>query len=147
MVQLARCGYGAEERSEPAFRGPGRPARADRESGSAKLAAATGARTELDVRGKRFVEASRSSSSGSTSRCWPVHRRCGSFTQGHRPLGARSAAVPARAPHVKDVRFGNPEEGERRDRVRTVVTMTASPGAAAREAAQAFATAANTSRR
>jgi DNA mismatch repair protein MutS2 len=91
---------------------PARPARADRESGSAKLAVATGARTELDVRGKRFVEAE------------PIVERWidESMLAGASPLRlihgkgtgllGRGLQQYLRAhPHVKDVRFGNPEEG------------------------------------
>jgi DNA mismatch repair protein MutS2 len=91
---------------------PARPARGDRNDGSAKLAAATGARTELDVRGKRFVEAE------------PVVERWidESLLAGASPLRlihgkgtgllGRGLQQYLRAhPHVTDVRFGNAEEG------------------------------------
>ncbi|MGA2392253.1 MAG: endonuclease MutS2 [Candidatus Lustribacter sp.] len=91
---------------------PARPARGNRNDGSAKLAAATGARTELDVRGKRFVEAE------------PVVERWidESLLAGASPLRlihgkgtgllGRGLQQYLRAhPHVTDVRFGNAEEG------------------------------------
>jgi DNA mismatch repair protein MutS2 len=92
--------------------GPATPQRAAHDGGSAKLAAATGARTELDVRGKRFVEAE------------PVVEQWidASLLAGASPLRlihgkgtgllGRGLQQYLRAhPNVRDVRFGNAEEG------------------------------------
>lgn len=92
--------------------GPAAPQRAAHDGGSAKLAAATGARTELDVRGKRFVEAE------------PVVEQWidASLLAGASPLRlihgkgtgllGRGLQQYLRAhPNVRDVRFGNAEEG------------------------------------
>jgi DNA mismatch repair protein MutS2 len=91
---------------------PARPVRAEHESGSAKLAAATGARTELDVRGKRFVEAEPvveqwidASMLAGASPLRLIHGK------GTGLLGRGLQQYLRAHPHVKDVRFGNPEEG------------------------------------
>ena len=85
---------------------------AERDSGSARLAAATSVRSELDVRGKRFVEAEpvveqwidESMLAGAT----PLRLIHGKGTG----LLGRGLQQYLRAhPHVKDVRFGNAEEG------------------------------------
>jgi DNA mismatch repair protein MutS2 len=81
-------------------------------AGATRLAAATSARTELDVRGKRFVEAEplvdrwidESTLAGAT----PLRLIHGKGTG----LLGRGLQDYLRAhPHVRDVRYGNPEEG------------------------------------
>ena len=91
---------------------PRRAERSDRESGSAKLAAATGARTELDVRGKRFVEAEPvveqwidESMLAGASPLRLIHGK------GTGLLGRGLQQYLRAHPHVKDVRFGTAEEG------------------------------------
>jgi len=91
---------------------PPRPEPREHNAGSSKLAAATTARTELDVRGKRFVEAE------------PVVEQWidASMLAGNSPLRlihgkgtgllGRGLQQYLRAhPHVRDVRFGTAEEG------------------------------------
>ena len=118
----------AEERprSGAAAPAPQRAERSERESGSARLAAATSARTELDVRGKRFVEAE------------PVVEQWidESMLAGASPLrlihgkgtGLLAAACKQylRAhPHVQRRALRQRRRrGQRRDGVRTGVTMT-----------------------
>ncbi len=91
---------------------PRRVERAEHESGSAKLAAATGARTELDVRGKRFVEAEPiveqwidASMLAGASPLRLIHGK------GTGLLGRGLQQYLRAHPHVKDVRFGTAEEG------------------------------------
>jgi DNA mismatch repair protein MutS2 len=91
---------------------PRRVERTERESGSAKLAAATGARTELDVRGKRFVEAEPvveqwidASMLAGASPLRLIHGK------GTGLLGRGLQQYLRAHPHVKDVRFGTAEEG------------------------------------
>jgi DNA mismatch repair protein MutS2 len=80
--------------------------------GGAKLAAATGARAELDVRGKRFVEAEPiveqwidESLLAGASPLRLIHGK------GTGLLGRGLQQYLRAHPGVKDVRFGNPEEG------------------------------------
>jgi DNA mismatch repair protein MutS2 len=89
-----------------------RAERSERESGSAKLAAATGARTELDVRGKRFVEAQPvveqwidESMLAGASPLRLIHGK------GTGLLGRGLQEYLRAQPHVRDVRFGTAEEG------------------------------------
>ena len=91
---------------------PAATRRPPRDSGSAKLAAATGARTELDVRGKRFVEAEPvveqwidESLLAGASPLRLIHGK------GTGLLGRGLQQYLRNHAHVKDVRFGNPEEG------------------------------------
>jgi DNA mismatch repair protein MutS2 len=91
---------------------PARPERAGRENGAAKLAAASGARHELDVRGKRFVEAEPvveqwidESMLAGASPLRLIHGK------GTGLLGRGLQQYLRAHPHVKDVRFGNAEEG------------------------------------
>jgi DNA mismatch repair protein MutS2 len=91
---------------------PRRVERNEREGGSAKLAAATGARTELDVRGKRFVEAEPvveqwidASMLAGASPLRLIHGK------GTGLLGRGLQQYLRAHPHVKDVRFGTAEEG------------------------------------
>jgi DNA mismatch repair protein MutS2 len=91
---------------------PRRAERSEHESGSAKLAAATGARTELDVRGKRFVEAEPvvegwidESMLAGASPLRLIHGK------GTGLLGRGLQQYLRAHPHVKDVRFGTAEEG------------------------------------
>jgi DNA mismatch repair protein MutS2 len=95
--------------------GPAVPQRVERsvhESGSARLAAATGARTELDVRGKRFVEAEPvveqwidASMLAGASPLRLIHGK------GTGLLGRGLQQYLRAHPNVRDVRFGNAEEG------------------------------------
>jgi dsDNA-specific endonuclease/ATPase MutS2 len=94
--------------------GPSVPQRVERsrESGSARLAAATGARTELDVRGKRFVEAEPvveqwidASMLAGASPLRLIHGK------GTGLLGRGLQQYLRAHPNVRDVRFGNAEEG------------------------------------
>lgn len=80
--------------------------------GGARLAAATGARAELDVRGKRFVEAEPiveqwidESMLAGASPLRLIHGK------GTGLLGRGLQQYLRAHPSVKDVRFGNPEEG------------------------------------
>jgi DNA mismatch repair protein MutS2 len=91
---------------------PARAERSQHESGAAKLAAATGARAELDVRGKRFVDAEPivdawidESMLAGASPLRLIHGK------GTGLLGRGLQQYLRAHPHVKDVRFGNPEEG------------------------------------
>ena len=81
--------------------------------GSARLAAATGARAELDVRGKRFVEAE------PLVEHWIDESLLAGVSplrldprQGHRACSGRGLQQYLRAhPNVRDVRYGSAEEG------------------------------------
>jgi DNA mismatch repair protein MutS2 len=91
---------------------PKRIERSERESGSARLAAATSAHTELDVRGKRYVEAEPvveqwidESMLAGASPLRLIHGK------GTGLLGRGLQEYLRAHPHVKDVRFGNAEEG------------------------------------
>ena len=84
----------------------------ERAAGAAKLAAATVARAELDVRGKRFVEAEPvveqwidESMLAGASPLRLIHGK------GTGLLGRGLQQYLRAHPHVKDVRFGNAEEG------------------------------------
>jgi DNA mismatch repair protein MutS2 len=114
MVQLGalRMTVPKSDLSRRGGAAPQRVERVERESGSAKLAAATGARTELDVRGKRFVEAEPvveqwidASMLAGASPLRLIHGK------GTGLLGRGLQQYLRAHPHVKDVRFGTAEEG------------------------------------
>jgi DNA mismatch repair protein MutS2 len=91
---------------------PPKRERSEQAGGAAKLAAATGARAELDVRGKRFVEAEPvvdawidESMLAGASPLRLIHGK------GTGLLGRGLQQYLRAHPHVKDVRFGNAEEG------------------------------------
>jgi DNA mismatch repair protein MutS2 len=96
-------------------RGPATPKRierSERDGGSARLAAATSAHTELDVRGKRFVEAEPvveqwidESMLAGASPLRLIHGK------GTGLLGRGLQEYLRRHPHVNNVRFGTAEEG------------------------------------
>lgn len=92
--------------------GAPRPPRNERNGGAAKLAAAAGARTELDVRGKRFVDAQPvvegwidESLLAGASPLRLIHGK------GTGLLGRGLQQYLRVHPHVTGVRFGNAEEG------------------------------------
>jgi DNA mismatch repair protein MutS2 len=91
------------------------PARAERNehaSGAARLAAATSAHTELDVRGKRFVEAEplveRWIDASALAGATPLRLIHG---KGTGLLGRGLQQYLRENPRVRDVRYGGPEEG------------------------------------
>jgi DNA mismatch repair protein MutS2 len=92
--------------------GPAPKREREQAGGAARLAAATGARAELDVRGKRFVEAEPiveqwidESMLAGASPLRLIHGK------GTGLLGRGLQQYLRAHPHVKDVRFGNAEEG------------------------------------
>jgi DNA mismatch repair protein MutS2 len=101
-TDISRSGSAAPRRAE----------RSEHESGSARLAAATGARTELDVRGKRFVDAEPvveqwidESMLAGASPLRLIHGK------GTGLLGRGLQQYLRAHPHVRDVRFGTAQEG------------------------------------
>ena len=91
------------------------PARAERNehaSGAARLAAAASAHTELDVRGKRFVEAEplvdRWIDESALAGASPLRLIHG---KGTGLLGRGLQQYLRENPRVRDVRYGGPEEG------------------------------------
>ncbi len=115
MVQLGSLRMSVP-RSDLRRRGGALPlARSERNehaSGATRLAAATSARTELDVRGKRFVEAEPlvdrwidESTLAGTTRLRLIHGK------GTGLLGRGLQQYLREDPRVRDVRFGNADEG------------------------------------
>jgi DNA mismatch repair protein MutS2 len=89
-----------------------RPDAGEHNSGGARLAAATGARTELDVRGKRFVEAEplvdRWIDESALAGASPLRLIHG---KGTGLLGRGLQQYLRENPRVRDVRYGNADEG------------------------------------
>jgi DNA mismatch repair protein MutS2 len=115
MVQLGALRMSVPRSDVRRRGGSAQPARAERSehaSGEARLAAATAAHTELDVRGKRFVEAEpivdRWIDESALAGASPLRLIHG---KGTGLLGRGLQQYLRENPRVRDVRYGNAEEG------------------------------------